>query len=698
MKKTLALILALVMLVGAFAGCASAPETPAASPDNTPETPDTPDTPKNPDEPETPADPADPWEKYEVKTVAELKALPVAVGVTTTEEYYIIAEVEAVTNATYGAMTIKDATGSIGVYNSKNADGTVGYAEMTEKPYKGDTVLMKGTIQNYNGTMEIKQGYIVDFRAKKVEVNDADYTEMSLADARKAEIDKKVKVSGTVAAITYANGMIPAGIILVDKTASIYVYDGDLAGRVAVGNTITIGASKTYWILDSEKSNASKFSYTGCNQLESPVLISNDNGKTEFDKSWIQTKSVKEILDTPVSEDISTLIYKTTALVKKVPGNGFVNYYINDLDGETGTYSYSQASGKDFAWLDAFDGKICTVYVTALNAKSTQSDCFWRFLPVAVIDEGFDVTTVNVAEHIVKYTGVGQFQPEYTGDPALELATSVKSDLLKFEGATLSYKSSDESIVKIENNVMHCLKSGDAKITVTGTYNGKTYSQDVTVSVKMGATTDSYSTVADVIAANIGDAVTVKGIVGPSLVNKTGFYLIDDSGVIAVETTADVMATLKIGHEVVLKANRGFNNKDGAANGQTCLKDATVAANNYGNHAYSTKAFKGEITVKDFYDLPIETDYTTSVYTMKANVKLEETKFYTNIYLSDGTTDVRLYCSGINQYSWLKAFAGQDVTVEIAACNWNSKTYYTGCVLSVINADGTKTMNMLNFQ
>ena len=62
-----------------------------------------------------------------------------------------------------------------------------------------------------------------------------------------------------------------------------------------------------------------------------------------------------------------------------------------------------------------------------------------------------------------------------------------------------------------------------------------------------------------------------------------------------------------------------------------------------------------------------------------------------------GTNSVRLYCSSANQYRWLQAFAGQEVTVEIAACNWNGKNYYTGCVLAVLNADGTKTLNTLNF-
>ena len=203
--------------------------------------------------------------------------------------------------------------------------------------------------------------------------------------------------------------------------------------------------------------------------------------------------------------------------------------------------------------------------------------------------------------------------------------------------------------------------------------------------------------VLDAIGASIGDTVTVKGIVGPSLVNKTGFYLIDDSGVIAVETDADTLATLEIGYEVVLEATRGFNCKDGSSYGQTCLKDAKVSVNNYGKHDYPTAAFKGDISVADFYNLDINQDFTTCVYTMKATVLVEESAYYTNIFLSDGTTKVRLYCSSASQYNWLKAFAGQEVTVEIAACNWNSKNYYTGCVLSVVNADGTKTLNTLNF-
>ena len=52
----------------------------------------------------------------------------------------------------------------------------------------------------------------------------------------------------------------------------------------------------------------------------------------------------------PKDKNITTEIYKVNALVKEKPGSGFTNYYFFDLDGETGSYAYSQASGADFEW------------------------------------------------------------------------------------------------------------------------------------------------------------------------------------------------------------------------------------------------------------------------------------------------------------------------------------------------------------
>ena len=82
-------------------------------------------------------------------------------------------------------------------------------------------------------------------------------------------------------------------------------------------------------------------------------------------------------------------------------------------------------------------------------------------------------------------------------------------------------------------------------------------------------------------------------------------------------------------------------------------------------------------------------------------VKIERvTETYSSNYKLISTasnTYISLYCSGAGQYdSLLKQFNGQTVTIEIAACNWNDKNYWRGCVLSVITEDG-KVYNQLNF-
>ena len=641
-------------------------------------------------------------EDIQVITIAEALKLCANPGDITTERYYIRATIKTISNAEYGSMVIYDATGEIPVYGTWSSDGALKYSELTEKPYKGDEVLLHCIIQNYNGTKEVQNARLISFVSNQGNVDLSTYTAATIAEARNAAEGAKLKVSGVVARITYATGMKPSGFILVNGADSIYVYDGDAAARVAIGNKVEIAASKTYWILDTETNSAAAHGYKGCNQLESVTLISNDKGNNEWISDSTPTATVKELMDNPVTNDITTQVYKVNALVKKVPGTGFVNYYINDIDGATGSYTYTQCNGSDFSWLDQFDGKICTVYLVVLNAKSTAAGCVYRLLPVAVIDENYTFDTNNTAEFAVKYHGVGQFDAKYTGNPALELETSISSELLGFENATLSYSSSDESVIKFvtEGNktVMNCLASGTAIITVKGTYNGKEYSETVTVTVDIPTEEIPSITVGEAIDSAIGTVVTVKGIVGPSLVNQKGFYLIDDSGVIAVVLPEAELAKVQLGQEVILRGTRAIRLQDGATVfGQTNLDACEILVNNYGSHDYSTATFIEGKTPQYFYDLNAYEDHTTEVYVLTATVTVEEAQYYSNIYITSGSTKIRLYCSSAGQYSWLKAYAGQEVTIEIAACNWNAKNYYTGCVLAVRNADGSKTCNELNF-
>lgn len=633
-------------------------------------------------------------------TIAEMLALPLSSGEITEGRYYVIATVKSVSKPEYGAMIIDDETGSISVYGSYSADGSVGYANMENKPVKGDKVKLYVTVQNFNGTMEIKSAWIVEVIAGESSYDPADYTDMTVLQAREAASGTKTRLTGVVARITYADGMVPMGFLLVDGTDSMYIYGTDAASAVSIGNTVTVAGTKTLWIRDAEKENGDKFGYKGCAQLEDVYLTANDNGNTEFDKSWITETTVQDMLNTDFGADVTGRIFKVTALVKKVEGKGFVNYYINDLDGSTGSYSYTQCGGEDFAWLDAFDGKICTVYLTAINAKTSDAGCVWRFLPVEVIDEGYTADTLDQLYAGLRLYAIPQFLPTYTGDPAMEVITAVNIDLLGVSGMEISYSSSNTDVVWFEEVdgkiIFHCGQPGTAEVIIRVSLGKEAISKNISVTVKDQQAVE-YGTVQDAIDAELGQTVTIKGIVGPSLVNQDGFYLIDETGIIAILTDKETLAQLEVGYEVVLEGNRYFKSKSGGNWGNTCISDAKVLVNNYGSHDYPTDSFDGTLTLAEFVALDVNTDYTTYVFTVTATVELVETPYYTNIKLVDGDVSVNLYCSSANQYAWLKEYAGQTITLELAPCNWSSKSTYPACVLAVVLEDGTKIVNTLNF-
>ena len=712
--KILALLLALVMLVSIAAcdkpsgneGSQTTDETTAGNTDETTAADGDETTAGNADE-TTVADGDETTgeeettggEEIKIITIAEALELCGEPGNITEERYYIRAIVKTISNPTYGQMVIYDETGEIAVYGTYSSDGTLTFAEIDETPVKGDEVLLHCILQNYNGTKEVKNARLIEFVSNQGNFDASEYTDATIAEARAAAEGAKLKVSGIVARITYANGMKPSGFILVNGADSIYVYDGDAAGRVSIGNKVEIAASKTYWILADEQNNAAAHGYKGCNQLEGVTLISNDEGKNEWINSSIPTATVKELMDNPVTNDITTQIYKVTALVKKVPGNGFVNYYINDLDEKTGSYSYTQCNGSDFGWLDEFDGKICTVYLVVLNAKSSAAGCVYRFLPVAVIDENYTFNKDNTAEFAVKYHGVDQFEAKYTGNPALELVTSVSSELLGFENATLTYTSSDESVIKFitadGKTTMNCLASGTATITVKGTYNGKEYSETVTVTVDIPTEEIPSITVGEAIDAELGTEVTVKGIVASSVANQpAGFYLIDESGAITVRTDAETIAKLQVGDEVIIKGTKALS-KD--TDGQICIDNAELVINNYGNHAYSTSSFITGKTLADVMALDGDASHTTEVYVITATISRVGGGYSTNTYVVDGDLEFLLYSNGgAAQYAWLEKYAGQTLTIELAVCDWNNKGN-KGCILSITTADGTQIFNEINF-
>ena len=331
-----------------------------------------------------------------------------------------------------------------------------------------------------------------------------------------------------------------------------------------------------------------------------------------------------------------------------------------------------------------------------MNAKSTSSDCYFRFLPIAVIDEGFVFDTANAPEHILEYYAVDQFLPSYTGNPMLEVVTTVSSELLGFENAVISYSSSNESVVYFSEEdgktIFNCGANGNATVTITATYGEYTSSRTVDITVDAPVTSEGM-TVKEAIDSAVGEQITVVGIIGPSLVNQSGFYLIDETGAIAVRIVASDFEGLAIGQKIVVQGTRTVT-KDGG--GQICIDNTTIVTNYYGKVDYSTDSFIKNATMADVLALTDSALVTTNVYVVSGKLTKVTSTYSVNYYI-DGFL---LYSNGKTQYAWLDTFFEEgtteaNVTVELAICDWNAKGL-KGCVLAVITEDG-KICNELNF-
>lgn len=656
-------------------------------------------------------------DEKKIYTIAELIAMMPSDGSVTTERYYVRATIKSIDNADCGSMTIEDPTGTLSVYGTYSSDGAKRYSELDEKPVKGDTVLLYGTIQNYkNKTPEIKSGWIIEFTKGIPSWSEDDYTEMTIGEAREAAVDSLVKVTGVVSRITFAKGMKPNGFIIVGDNSSIYVYDNQIAIEVAVGNKITLLAKKTMFIPSKEASSAKKFGYKGACQLIDGHLLSNDEATNDLDLSFAQEKTVKEVIETSPSANITSLIYHSNALIKRVQkeGENFVNYYIDDLDGKTGSYVYTACDGNDFAWMDQYDGKICSVYYTALNAKSTSTGVLFRFLPIKIEDNNYQFDKADAPKFAVEYYGLEQFDTVYSADPEKEMLTSVASDLLNFGTATLSYSSSNTDLAYFktgeDGKVIFHINSGTegtATITVTGHLDGQTdFSKTMNIKITKPVDVSLAVNVKAAIDASKGTELLVKGVIGPSLVNKNGFYLIDETGSLAVVMNSkDEFNGLQIGQTVYIKGKRDLfastHNGSTPSYFESCMTGCQIVKNEFGNVDYSTASFIKGKTLADLIALPVTDNYhTAEVYVITAGLKFVSTKNYSNAYLKDGDSEMRLYCTNASsQYQWINPYVDdtKTYTMEVAVCNWNNKNYYTACLLSITDSNGNKVMNTFNF-
>ncbi len=644
-----------------------------------------------------------------------------AAGEDASDEYVVQGVVKNISNYSYGERTITDVSNesiSLYVYGVRGADGETYFNNLETIPEIGDTVYLKGALHTFNGTPEMgpkgSPAKLLHIDSTHEVFDDSAYTVSTIAAARSAAKGTKVKITGVVAKTTYGQKYNFNGLYLVDATGSIYVYGGEVAAQVAEGNTITVAGETDLFIASNEQNIASQIGYKGAIQVSNTHLISNDKGNTEFPKDSIQYKTRKEIVETDVTEEnITGEIFHTTAIIKKVPGASFVNYYIDDLDQKTGTYTYTSNNGGDFSWLDTYLDKVVDLYVGVTNCKSTSTGAIYRVNPISVTPiENYAREDSKVVPFVYDYYVKDQFLDVYSGNPKAEVRTSHSDSLLGFSDVSISYASSNTEFAsfiagedgKTIFNVTQSAAVKSSTLSITVSYKGQsqTYTKDISfVDITKGAQSVSVAnTAAD------GETVKIRGIVSASILNKKmSFYVADANGRIAClvdKTYPDVLNDFIInsGDEVVLegiKKHKG-NSNDTNDKAQAYLEISKF----YGVVSYDNTIPNPNVitnkTFADLHDVDRTAEYTRQLYSLNvyyytdgknAACIYENKAAYDRKQNGEKVDYINIYKGGYSQLAFLKDFENKEVTMTFALCNWNNKTYAAICPFSA--TDGTTT-------
>ncbi len=181
----------------------------------------------------------------------------------TTIKYKVTGKIFKVYNTQYGNMYITDEKGNVlTIYGTYNADGTVRYDEMEVKPVAGDTITVYGSLGQYNGTAQIKNGWIVDHIPGTGEEEDDDKPEMTMQEIVDAAYDlapggmllEDHTLTGIITSVDtpysdqYGNVTVTIQVAgRENKPIKCYRLAGKGADKINVGDTITVtGILKNY--------------------------------------------------------------------------------------------------------------------------------------------------------------------------------------------------------------------------------------------------------------------------------------------------------------------------------------------------------------------------------------------------------------------------------------------------------------------
>lgn len=229
-----------------------------------------------------------------------------------------------------------------------------------------ENATVKLTVTGTCGTATGKREFTV-----VVEKNDiGEY--VTVLDAFNSAIGTKARVRGVVTAI------IPnAGFWITDATKSMYVYGGNVANTLTIGDEIVFTAERSQKEVGSSekgKIQAQQLSYP-----DTPVTIAKN--VTPAKNCAIEGKTIQEI--NAITDNITCNVYKITGKFTKYVNNskGYATYEIMDSSNKyipfysTTTFTVDDKLDAEYSFME---GKLNQEVTAAIAIQGQTSSGFWR--------------------------------------------------------------------------------------------------------------------------------------------------------------------------------------------------------------------------------------------------------------------------------------------------------------------------------
>ena len=284
-------------------------------------------------------------------------------GEDTDDPYYVVAQITAITNTTYGNGNAVDKDGTpFAIYGMYNYNGTVAYNSMIvdEKPVVGDFVVLYGVFCEYKSAPEIKSARVVQrngvvFQAEPltgVSLNKSslllgvgdDFDLEASAVPNNAELGDVVWTSSNGSIASVSNGTVTgvaAGSATITATAGGFTATcevtvslkgvleytaGSTTNMGASGNASTLGLNSSLFSVDSDKGKTAN--YPGLNKDNDIRLYYDSTGDgTSFTVSIDNDYTITTVIIDFKSNAAKASVYAGSTVVS---GSAEYAYDIND--------------------------------------------------------------------------------------------------------------------------------------------------------------------------------------------------------------------------------------------------------------------------------------------------------------------------------------------------------------------------------